>query len=310
MFNGFKAMAQGEDHRGKSLPCQDAVHYEAYKNYGIAIVADGHGSERHFRSQYGSQIAVKVGRAGIFKFQEFLATEKKKLEEKSESAQRSCMEDQLNQLERFIITRWRQEVIKHFSENSLTDQENDICHGLNLDMVDENNQVCAYGTTLIAAMIKSGVWFVIQIGDGKSVVLDAEGNVSFAVDEDERLGFGKTTSLCDVYAKENFRHSFDFCEIKGITVATDGVSDSFIPEAYLEFHRRLYTDFCNDPEIAREGVTKGVAAWSLKGSRDDVAMAGIFVVPGLGSVLGRIIREKLSLMTNSLQKKSGDFHAG
>ncbi|MDR0399941.1 MAG: protein phosphatase 2C domain-containing protein, partial [Treponema sp.] len=98
---------------------------------------------------------------------------------------------------------------------------------------------------------------------------------SFPALDDESLGFGKTTSLCDSDAVENFRHIYGDTLINGITLATDGVSDSFLPDAYLEFHERFYADFRTDPDRARAGVEKGIGVWAAAGSRDDAAMAGI-----------------------------------
>ena len=275
-FVGFEAIAQGQNHKEKDIVCQDAVCFKPYTNGGVVVAADGHGSEKHFRSQYGAEIAVRITHSGIFDFSRLYVNDFKK---RQEPPKHLYMEKQLEQLKRFIITRWRQEVIKHFSENPLTDKEKSICQGLGIDTENENHKVHAYGTTLIAALLQKTSWLVIQIGDGKSVLIDAEGNPSFAVDEDERLGFGMTTSLCDSNAAANFRHAFDFTEIKGITVATDGVSDSFIPEAYLELNKKIYTDFCSNPAAAGEWVKKGFASWSLQGSGDDASMAGIFSVP-------------------------------
>jgi len=304
-FIGFKAITQGEDHKIKNLPCQDAVYFEQYNNGGIAIVADGHGSEKHFRSQYGSQIAVEIGHKVIIEFLKLLETEKKRLAEKNTVSQKSYIGDQLKQLERSIITRWRQEVIKHYKETPLTDEENSICLKLVLDMNDEKNQVRAYGTTFIAAVLMKRIWFVIQIGDGNSVLLDKEGNTFFAVSEDENLGFGKTTSLCDSNAKDNFRRAYGSDKVKGITVATDGVTDSFLPEAYLEFHKQLYKDLYKDPVKTKTGLEKGVVAWSLKGSRDDASIAGIFRYDSIIEVI-EVIKEKVSSVNSKSRLKEGE----
>jgi len=299
-FVGFEAKAQGETHKEKDQPCQDAVFHKVYRGVGVAITADGHGGEKYFRSQYGAEMVVQITHEGMSDFWKLFIKDLKD-KEKSGTKQRRTpyMEKQLDQLERFIITRWRQEVLKHFSENPLTDQEKSLCQELDLDMDDEKNQIRAYGTTLIAALLQRYVWFVIQIGDGKSVLLDMEGDTSFALNDVET--YGKTHSLSDSNAKEHFRHAFGFNELKGMTVATDGVADSFTPGAYLKFHCQLYTDFCSNPAVAEEGVKKGVAAWSLKGSRDDASMAGVFRVP-VPDTLGDKIKGIFSSVLESTSK--------
>jgi serine/threonine protein phosphatase PrpC len=280
MYVGFKAIAQGDSHKEKNLSCQDAVSCEVFKVGGIAIVADGHGSEKHFRSDRGSRIAVDVAYKAIIEFSQIMAKEKKnKDEEKRRYADNSRREEQLHQLEGYIISQWRKEVLSDFKKTPLTKTEKAVCADNNINSVEENSRVRMYGTTLIASMIQESFWFVIQIGDGKCVILDANGNPQFPVPEDENLGGGKTTSLCDTNALENFRHGFGFDTIQGITVASDGVTDSFVPEKYLELHKRLYIDFCTDEKKAAKGIKKSLPVWSSKGSRDDVSMAGVFYLP-------------------------------
>jgi serine/threonine protein phosphatase PrpC len=283
MFAGFKAITRGESHKEKDLPCQDAVFYQPYKNGGIITVADGHGSEKHFRSDVGSACAVEIAFNTILEFLQ-LQSERENAKKGGIDAKRviypSVREAQIKQLERSIITRWRSAALEHFRRNSLTEAERELCAKLDLDATDENTQVRFYGTTLLAALLKKEFWFVLQIGDGKCVITDAQGKAHFPSIDDEAMGFGKTTSLCDSKAAENFREIFSSVPIKGITIATDGVTDSFIPDAYLEFHEKLYTDFCHDPKMASNGIEKGISVWAANGSRDDAAMAGVFEIGG------------------------------
>jgi hypothetical protein len=279
MWTGFKAIVRGESHKEKDLPCQDAVSYTPYKNGGIIACADGHGSEKHFRSDAGSSYAVKIAQKAIYDFSQ-LQREAESAEHDSAKrfAGREMRREQLRQLERYIITRWRGTVLKHYAAHPLNDGERGLCEKLSLDGADENTAVRFYGTTLLAGILKTGYWFIIQIGDGKCVIIDEEGKARFPGIDDEALGFGRTTSLCDSNAAANFREIHGFTPIKGITVATDGVTDSFIPEAYLEFHEKLYADLCHDEKMAGNGIKKGIGVWAANGSRDDAAMAGIFEV--------------------------------
>ncbi|MDR2313871.1 MAG: protein phosphatase 2C domain-containing protein [Spirochaetaceae bacterium] len=283
MYTAFKAIAQGDSHKEKNLPCQDAALASAVSNWGVAIVADGHGSEKHFRSDAGSQTAVKTALYAITDFIKLQGKEKKTIHDAA------CMDEQLRQLERYIIVTWRKNVLVSFDENPLTEEETAFCAERGVDPENENDRVRLYGTTLIAALVYKKGWFVLQIGDGRCVCLDPEGLPFFPPElEDESLEGGKTTSLCDSDAAGHFRHAFGYETIRGITVASDGVSDSFIPEDYLKLHRRLLDDFSADSKRAAEGLQKSISVWSSKGSRDDVSMAGVFYKPDLlGSIFGR-----------------------
>jgi serine/threonine protein phosphatase PrpC len=269
MYTGFRVIVQGDMHKEKKLPCQDAAAIRFSKHGGVAIVADGHGSEKHFRSDIGSRTAVDVAMEAICRFLKLLSKEKESYYDKYR------MEEQLQQLEGYIITHWREAVLAHFDRHPLTDSEKAVCAEEQIDGTIENDRVRMYGTTLIAAMVQKTMWFAIQIGDGKCVVTDAAPQFPPSL-EDESLAGGKTTSLCNSDALGNFRHVFGSELIRGITVATDGVTDSFIPDKYLELHQRLYDDFTNNPKNAEKELQKSIAVWSSKGSRDDAAMAGIF----------------------------------
>jgi hypothetical protein len=282
MFDGFKAIARGESHKENGLPCQDAVFFKQYKNGGIIAVADGHGSEKHFRSAAGSACAVETASNAIFEFSQLLRGELESANKGSADLKRlvsrSSREAQIKQIERSIITRWRSAVLEHFGKNPLNETERERCAKLELDYTNADTQVRFYGTTLLAAMFKREYWFALQIGDGRCVIIDTQGKARFPGIDDEALGFGKTTSLCDSKAAENFREIYGEAPIKGITVATDGVTDSFIPDAYLEFHEKLYADFCLNAKMASDGVEKGISVWAANGSRDDAAMSGIFEI--------------------------------
>ncbi|MDR1618485.1 MAG: protein phosphatase 2C domain-containing protein [Treponema sp.] len=283
MYIGFKAIAQGDSHKEMGLPCQDAALFLTAPGCGFALVADGHGSAKHFRSGLGSQIAVGTAASAIDTFIKLQSKENKKLSDAV------YMDNQLRQLERHIIVSWRQRVLVSFDDNPLSEEEKAVCAKHDMDPENENDRVRLYGTTLIAAFVYKKGWFVLQIGDGKCVCLDPGGVPFFPPElEDESLAGGKTTSLCDSDAAGHFRHAFGAETIRGITVASDGVSDSFIPEDYLKLHSRLLNDFLEDAKKAEAGLQKSISVWSSRGSRDDVSMAGLFFRADMG--IGNVFR--------------------
>ncbi len=58
------ACVRGSSHQRSGLPNQDAVQCTvtpaAQGTVAVAVVSDGHGSPRHFRSQVGSSLAVST----------------------------------------------------------------------------------------------------------------------------------------------------------------------------------------------------------------------------------------------------------
>ncbi|MDR2485467.1 MAG: protein phosphatase 2C domain-containing protein [Treponema sp.] len=275
MFIGFKARAPGLSHSEQNL-CQDAADAVllGQKRIGIALVADGHGSKRHFRSDQGSRLAVAVAKKAITQFIEITERKKVAFWDGSAGSNVKKIAETLKQLESNIIYCWREAVLQDIKTKPFNEEEHGICTENNIDIEDENDLVAVYGSTLLGAVIAEGFWFAIQIGDGACVILTEEGNAEIGIPEDERLEFGRTTSLCNTDAVESFRHSFGD-SILGITVASDGVTDSFIPEKYTDFNMQLLRNFIKYPDRAERNLQEFLPKLSERGSHDDVSIAGI-----------------------------------
>jgi serine/threonine protein phosphatase PrpC len=277
----FAVKAQGASHIEKGTPCQDAV--TAYLNrnnsVGIACVADGHGGSKYFRSDKGSIMAVQVAERALFDFCGTIAREKKAFYNRKEHCEDTKSTDtlaKLKGLEGNIIYNWRNAVMQHLEENPFTEDETEFCKKNDIAIDDPANLLFVYGSTLLAGLVSESFWFVIQIGDGLCVVIENQDEITIPIEEDERLAFGRTTSLCDNNAIENFREACGFTAIEGLTVATDGMSDSFEPEKYMQFNKDLYEKFTHFPVKAETELQEFLPELSERGSRDDVSMAGIF----------------------------------
>jgi len=278
----FAVKARGISHIEKEIPCQDACSagLGLNKTVGVACVADGHGGNKYFRSDRGSKFAVQVAEKALCDFYGTIAREKKaffSFKSSSKNIQDGDIPPKLKQLERNIIYQWRNVVLKDYTKNPLTDSEKIICNDNKINPDDDPaNSMFIYGTTLLAGLVSDSFWFLIQIGDGLCVVLENEESIITPIEEDERLAFGRTTSLCDNNAIDNFREGFGFSKIDGFTVATDGIADSFEPEKYLQFNKELYVNFTSTPEKAQTELEAFLPQLSERGSRDDVSIAGIF----------------------------------
>jgi hypothetical protein len=250
--------------------------------FGIACVADGHGGSKYFRSQKGASLAVDAARRSLHDYHGEIAGQKTAFfnfnkKAKSEKQYGQEITASLKQLERSIIYQWRNDVKDDLEKNPLTEKEKEICKAENIEYDDPSNLTVLYGTTLAAALVSDSFWFVLQIGDGCAVVIDSGGSAFVPPElEDKRLGFGRTTSLCDSDAADNFRECFGADTILGLTAATDGVADSFEPEKYLRFNKYLYNQFDNFPSVAEYALRDFLPELSERGSGDDAAIAGIF----------------------------------
>jgi len=182
------------------------------------------------------------------------------------------MQSKLKQLEANIIYKWRNAVLEDLKNNPLTEVEIGTCNDDNI----QHDDPVMYGTTLLAALVSNCLWFVIHIGDGLCVVLENEDRIYCPIQDDERLAFGRTTSLCDNDSINNFRESYGLSQIIGLTVATDGMADSFEPDKYLQFNKELYGKFSHFPVKAEEELKDFLPKISERGSRDDISIAGIF----------------------------------
>ena len=67
----------GDSHIKTCKPCQDYARSVSNEFCSMAIVSDGHGGERYFRSNIGSEYAVKITRKAIDEFYKGKQNEKK-----------------------------------------------------------------------------------------------------------------------------------------------------------------------------------------------------------------------------------------
>lgn len=279
MLVTLSAKCRGHTHQKEAKPLQDycAVTTDKLKTYAYALVADGHGGEKYFRSDKGSEIAVHCAvecTNSILK-QIFTYIPGKK---------RIFIEKNLELLCVKISIKWKEAVIKHFNENPLTENEKEKCRNLKLSFpLTEEDIPVLYGSTLLEAVYFEifNFWFALQIGDGKCGVIKNDDTVVFPEElENEKLGFGVTTSLCSKDAATEFRFAYGFEKINGITVMSDGMSDSFDICKLPDFISNLKNNTVNDSEKTLSELQGFLPVLSEQGSGDDISIAGIFQKKG------------------------------
>lgn len=273
------AKCKGSTHQKENKPLQDhcSVISDKFKTYAYAFVADGHGGEKYIRSETGSKIAVRCATEctnSILK-QIFAYIPCKKTELIEKNLKLLCMK---------ISIKWKEEVIKHFNENPLTEDEKSLCEKNKMALpLGDGDIPTLYGTTLLQAVYFEmfDFWFALQIGDGKCAVIKQNNSVEFPAElENEKLGFGVTTSLCSKDAANEFRYAYRFEKISGITVMSDGMIDSFSTEKLPDFLLNIKENTINDCQNTTAELNGFLPKLSEQGSGDDISIAGIFAKKG------------------------------
>lgn len=273
---------RGRSHVLSGKECQDSSASWQGKNYCAAIISDGHGGEKYFRSATGSRIACEVGKEVISSFMESIRKNNLFDVFTKKSAKR---EEMFSRLERSIIQRWNEEVEAdsagfpfeadaRFATLSDSDKESVI-----------RTHSKAYGATFIAAVVTAHYFFVLKLGDGNVCVLKENAPQLFfgLADElkDDRLQFNLTTSLCGGDADEEFKHCFvgaDEAQIDGLILTTDGIINSYTSEqAYLDFVGNIFGAYREESAAsAHAELAEFLPRLSEKGSGDDLSVGIVF----------------------------------
>lgn len=258
-FLGYAVSVKGASHEQAGLPCQDSARVHITSDVAIAAVSDGHGSEKHFRSDAGSDMATRVAIRSIMDFTERNGGLDKMFRENPENAARRIAAN--------IICCWNSEIAAHHMYSPFNEQEHAISRkhgGIPVESV--------YGATLIAAAVTGRGLFGLQIGDG-TFAAEERGTMRFPMPEDDRLIGNLTTSLCDNDAIGSFRWFYTAGTFTNVILSSDGLINSFVSsEDYLQFGRRIASAVA---ESCTHELDEHLAQRSKAGSRDDISVAVI-----------------------------------
>ena len=275
MLVTLDARCRGSEHIKQNKPLQDfsGSTTDRWKSYAFAIVADGHGGEKYFRSAVGAEFAVRSAALVSTRIVKELQFHIKKKETE-------VIEKTLQNLCSRILIEWREKVETHYAENPLTEEETALCESLQITRpLAEDAVLTLYGSTLLFAVYLEGYdfWFTLQIGDGRCIAIKEDNSVFYPIPDDEKLGFGVTSSLCNKNAIEYFHYSFGFEKLNGIAVMTDGLTDSFANEKLPDFILSVQKNAIQDRETTKTELNAFLPKLSEQGSGDDISIAGIFV---------------------------------
>jgi serine/threonine protein phosphatase PrpC len=263
------ASVQGIYHRKNRKPNQDAILYTPKKASPqvFLAVADGHGSERSFRSQQGAKFAVRAAKSvceDILKSYNAI----RPISQKEEMVRLA------HNLPHQIVNLWRKMVEGHLNQHPFRNKEK-LSNGRHT----LENTYLVYGTTLLIVLVSEYFIIYAQLGDGDILTVLDGGQICRPLPRDERLLANETTSLCMPDAENNFRLKIEIVESippSLILVSSDGYANSFLKETgFLQVGSDLLT------LIRQEGidnVRNALPDWlnetSTEGSGDDIT-AGI-----------------------------------
>ena len=263
-FNGYALSVKGASHEEDGTCCQDSSRVYIADTFAVAAVSDGHGSEKHFRSAAGSEMATRVAIRSICDFCERNNGLDEIFISNSDNAARRIAAN--------IICGWNNEIAAHLGLLPLSAREREIYDKYG-GIADE----VMYGATLIVAGMTEHGCFGLQIGDGDFCALD-NGEMIFPVPEDSNLIGNLTTSLCDSDAIHNFRHFYHSGVYTGVMLSSDGLINSFVNESdYLKFGKRVLSAVKDGTAHA---LGEHLKTRSRCGSRDDISIAAVMTADG------------------------------
>lgn len=265
-WRAFGASVRGESHRRGGTPNQDALALLREGARGpIVAIADGHGSERSFRSDIGSRIAVRTAVQCLRAFSSSADATSEGLEQRAKT-----------KLATQIVDQWTEQVVADITHRPFMDWELERAGAVSEI---EEFPTLAYGATLLVAAVLGRSILLLQIGDG-DVLRVSSGvapKVVRPVPSDPRLIGNETTSLCLPSAAADFRIRVldrDDPSSELIVMTTDGYANSFVSDdAFLK----------TGPDILKivrekglEHVEENLTSWleeaSRGGSGDDITM--------------------------------------
>jgi len=251
------ASARGASHIHRNKPNQDARGGWARGRWTIIAVADGHGSDPHFRSDRGSRFAVEAAREAFTALSADGAASVADLDR---------LHAGLAALPARIVSAWRKAVA--------ADIQSDPDPKISV-----SDPHVAYGATCIAAAFGPGVSVFTQIGDGDLLAAPLAGDLVKPLPDDEGLEGEQTYSLCHANAVSHFRTRLFGAPhplaTPGFAMASsDGLSKSFTEESQFLDVARHWRSLVqeNGMEATCADLESWLARCSEKGSGDDNTM--------------------------------------
>jgi serine/threonine protein phosphatase PrpC len=273
------ATVRGTSHERTGRPNQDAWYKRSSPNGDqvVLAVADGHGSERSFRSHVGAELAVRTAVGEGWRF----------LEARRDDAGRPDDDQWLNldlaldNLAKHIVFRWEEKVHERWRRMPATEEElaegaAQVPHGDPGPGLAQSAGV-VYGTTLLVALATRSFLGFLQVGDGDILTVSDDGTVEWAIERDRRFLGNQTASLAMPDASKQFRTR---CwpsrrELPALVlIATDGYANSYSDDEAFRMVAGGYLQQIRESGV--KAISGSLRTWlrevTAGGSGDDITV--------------------------------------
>ena len=317
MIQSYHFSCQGESHKADNKPCQDASFSAVYDDgLALAIVCDGHGGERYFRSDVGARLATEVISDSIKTFVENI--DKALFVGKPYTAQGAITSEEVikkqtpidvafRQLFSSIIYQWNQKIAEHAANTPISEWEQEHVPQKYLDeLATSETFEKLYGCTLMVYVQTPDYWFAFHLGDGKCISFQQEPFWHEPIPWDDRCFLNKTTSICDSNAINEFRYCYegDGHYPMAVFLGSDGMDDSFGEDAnlvnfYIQVVKMLVTEGLNE---TAKSIESDLPQLSKIGSKDDMSVAFIYDIEKLKSHITDFIQYQIDIVIESIHQ--------
>ena len=317
MVECYNFSCQGESHKADDKPCQDASFSSVYEDgLAIAIVCDGHGGERYFRSDVGARMATEVIRDSVKTFvenidhdmfvgQEFTAVEAITSDELVKK--QTPIDKAFRQLFSSIIYQWNNKIAEHAVNTAISEWEQQHVPQKYLDELHTSETFeKLYGCTLMVYVQTPVYWFAFHLGDGKCVSFQKSPIWTMPIPWDERCFLNKTTSLCDSNTINEFRYCYqgDGQFPWAVFLGSDGMDDSFgedpnLVNFYIQVIKMLVTE---GREATISSIESDLPQLSKIGSKDDMSVAFVYNYEELKAHIAEFIQYQIDLVKEGIRQ--------
>jgi hypothetical protein len=261
----------GASHVRAGRPNQDAIRLPRDGDVPVLVaVSDGHGSDKCFRSDRGSRMAVA---AAVVVLGELVARAR-------DGEVAAVLDAAESHVPCELARRWREAVELDLAVAPFLDEELEALEAKDGAKARETvlaNPLLAYGATVVAAAIAERYAVFAQLGDGDILVVSEAGNVTRPLPADSRLFANETTSLASPTADGDFRLAAVSLDDPPalLLLSTDGYANSFRDESEFFKVGRDLVEMIGASGL--DAIARDIPTWldetSRLGSGDDVTLA-------------------------------------
>ena len=307
MIEAIHYTCEGESHKAINKVGQDYSSSCVTNDLAVAVVCDGHGGDRYFRSDIGSQCAVEATLEAVSCFVEKVGESLLKGKEFRAVGPTSSINDAedlsevdiaFRQLFSSIIYKWNEKIKEHAHTVPLTDWEKANVPQQYLDeFLKSETFEKHYGCTLMTYVQTSKYWFAFHIGDGKCLFFQKDPIWKEPIPWDEKCFLNETTSLCDNSPIDEFRYCYEGDGHFPIAVmlGSDGIDDSFgETENLANFYIQILKSLAKEGvEATKASLIETLPELSKIGSKDDMSVACVFNLEQIKENINLFIRYQI-----------------